>query len=245
MPLAPDAGTIVVIPARYESSRFPGKPLALIAGISLLERTWRRTCQAVDQDAVYVATDDQRIADHASDFGAQIVMTSHSHPTGTDRCHEVAEALDASLVINVQGDEPMVDPETISLVLREAQSRPGVTVNAMSVIADEDDFRSPNVPKVVAAPDGRLLYMSRAAIPTDKSLGFAEAMRQVCVYAFPRAALDAYASSPRTPLERTEDIEILRLLELGLPITMLEVAPGSLAVDAPADIVRVEQLLAT
>ncbi len=123
--MRPTSEVICVIPARYESSRFPGKPLAMIAGVSLLERTWRRTCEALDPDIVFVATDDKRIADHVTGFGGQVAMTSSKHATGTDRCHEVASSPGAELIINVQGDEPLVDPEAIRAVLQKAREAPG------------------------------------------------------------------------------------------------------------------------
>ena len=244
MPRTLENGTVVVIPARFESSRFPGKPLAEIAGTSLIERVWQRVCLAVDAAHVIVATDDERIARHVDGFGGTTAMTSSAHLTGTDRCHEVAQQLGASLVINVQGDEPLVDPATILAVVDAAAAHPGITINAMSTIDDDADYRSPNVPKVVAAPDHRLLYMSRGPIPSNKELTLRAAWRQVCVYAFPAAALAAFtAVGGRTPLEAAEDIEILRLLELGLPVHMIEVAPGSVAVDVPGDVGRVEAIL--
>ena len=246
MPRSLDPGTILVIPARYESSRFPGKPLALIAGVSLIQRVWSRVTEVIDPSQVFVATDDDRIADHVRGFGGLPVMTASTHPTGTDRCHEVAVALDAALVINVQGDEPLVDATTLLAVIDAAAAHPGVTVNAMSRLDDADDWHSPNVPKVVAAADGRLIYMSRGAVPSNKALELRQAWRQVCVYAFPRQALDRFTSvSARTPLEDAEDIEILRLIELGEPVQMIEVSPGSVAVDVPDDVVRVEALLSS
>ncbi|WP_208028131.1 3-deoxy-manno-octulosonate cytidylyltransferase [Rhabdothermincola sediminis] len=233
--------TVIVIPARYESSRFPGKPLALLDGTSLIQRTWQQCVAALGPDDVYVATDDDRIESHCRDFGAQVVLTPTTCPTGTDRVYAASEQIDAEAFVNVQGDEPLVDPADILAVIAASQAHPGEVVNAMCPIDDESTFRDPNVPKVVSAPDGRLLYMSRAAVPTGKDLGFRGAWRQVCVYAFPTPALKRYANhGGKTPVEQIEDIEILRFLELGIPVRMVAVSSASLAVDVPGDIARVE-----
>jgi 3-deoxy-manno-octulosonate cytidylyltransferase (CMP-KDO synthetase) len=200
---------------------------------------------ALDAADVFVATDDERIASHCESFGAQVLMTSTDCLTGTDRVNEAAQQITADVYINVQGDEPLLDPVTIDVVLAEWSRHPNSVVNAMSRIDDEADYRSTTVPHVVASPDGRLLYMSRAAIPANKELAFRIAWRQVCVYAFPPAALAAFASCrDKTPLEQMEDIEILRFLELGIPVRMVTVASGSVAVDVPDDVVRVEAILA-
>lgn len=234
---------VIIIPARYESTRFPGKPLAMIAGMSLIERVWRQSIQALPADDVYVATDDDRIADHCRGFGAQVLMTSSSCLTGTDRVHEASLQVEADVYINVQGDEPLIDPADITAVVN-AWSEHGGVVNAMCPITSEEDYRSPSVPKVAAAPDGRLLYMSRAPIPTDKSLGFVTAMKQVCIYAFGRDALSAFAGqNSKTPLESIEDIEILRFAECGHDVHMIEVSASSLAVDEPVDVDRVARAL--
>ncbi len=236
--------TVAVIPARYASSRFPGKPLTEILGRSLVHRVWERTVGALPADDVYVATDDDRIAEHGRDFGAQVVMTSPECLTGTDRVFEASQQIDADLFVNVQGDEPLIDPSDVTRVIAAASELPGVVVNAMCPITSLDDFRSVNVPHVAAAPDGRLLYMSRAAIPTTKELAFAWGWRQVCIYAFPRDALAAFAATgARTPLEALEDIEILRFLELGIPVHMVRLEQVSIAVDVPSDVDRVEAAL--
>lgn len=235
---------VIIIPARYQSSRFPGKPLAMIAGISLIRRVWDRCAMALPPAQVYVATDDTTIAAHCREQGIQVLMTSDTCLTGTDRVFEASTQVEADLFINVQGDEPLIAPADIAAVIAAALARPGQVVNAMCEIASEDDFRSPTVPKVVARPDGRLLYMSRGAIPTAKALAFVAARKQVCIYAFPKAALAAFAGRrAKTELEAIEDIEILRFLELGFEVQMVEVSTASIAVDVPSDIERVEQAL--
>lgn len=231
----------IVIPAREKSTRFPGKPLAMIAGRPMLDRVHERCVDAVGESRVYVATDSERIRTHCERAGMRCVMTPETCLTGTDRVHEAAKSIDAQTLINVQGDEPLIDPADIRAVIDASRETPGVVVNAMCPIDDEPDYRSVNVPKVIAAPDGRLLYMSRAPIPASKDGRFHGGMRQVCVYAFPRAALAAFASAPgKTPAEAIEDIEILRFLELGFEVRMVRVSGASLAVDIPDDVPKVE-----
>lgn len=235
---------VIIIPARFKSSRFPGKPLVDIAGTSLIRRVWQRCAQTLPAEQVYVATDDRRIADHCRMAGIQVVMTGEDCLTGTDRVYQASLQIEADLYINVQGDEPLVKPADIMAVIEAARARPGAVINAMCSIRGEHDFRSPTVPKVVTRPDGRLLYISRAAIPTDKSLSFYQAKKQVCIYAFDRPTLDAFAGTgAKTPLEAVEDIEILRFLELGFDVRMVEVSQASVAVDVPEDVDRVRAAL--
>jgi len=175
------------------------------------------------------------------EHGITVEMTSSDCLTGTDRVAEVSTRIAASSYINVQGDEPVFNPEDLRALLAAAADRPEDIINGYCAIAEEAQFRSPTVPKVVFRPDGRLLYMSRAAIPTGKGLGFLGAHRQVCAYAFPKAALDAFSgSSQKTPLESVEDIEILRFLELGFEVRMIPMSDQSVAVDVPDDVPRAE-----
>ena len=232
---------LVVIPARFQSTRFPGKPLADLGGSPLIEHVWRRCCEAVDVADVVIATDDDRIGAVASEFGAIVEMTSSACLTGTDRVAEVAARRDADWYINVQGDEPFVEPAAIKTVIRAAGEADAevVAINTMCVIREEAEFRSATVPKPVTDLHGRLLYMSRAAIPTDKGLGFRSAFRQVGLYAFRSSALDLYQpGAQKSPLEGVEDIEILRLLEAGLCVQMVEVPASGIAVDTPDDLER-------
>ncbi len=236
--------TVIIIPARYKSSRFPGKPLAMIRGKSLLQRTWERCVAALPPEQVHVATDDERIADHCHAQGMQVVITGSDCLTGTDRVYEASLQIEADLYVNVQGDEPMIAPGDIQAVIEASKRQPGTVINAMCPIMDEADFRSPHVPKVVAAPDGRLLYMSRAGIPVGKTQRFEWAWRQVCIYGFPPQALARFAAATaKTPLEEVEDIEILRFLEQGIPVQMVAVSGASVAVDLPEDVAKVEAAL--
>jgi len=235
---------VIIIPARYQSSRFPGKPLIDLCGKPMIVRVWERCIKALDKDKVFVATDDQRIIECCKKYGINTLLTSSQCLTGTDRVHEAAKQLDTDLIINVQGDEPLLDPQDVVNVLKAAEENPGWVINAMCSIGEEKDFYSANVPKVVCRPDGRLLYMSRAAIPTNKEHKFIHAMKQVCIYAFPRQALDDFAGQvTKTELEQVEDIEILRFLELGYEVQMIKVSESSIAIDAPSDVARVEYAL--
>ncbi|MES2294545.1 MAG: 3-deoxy-manno-octulosonate cytidylyltransferase [Pseudomonadota bacterium] len=235
---------VAIIPARFQSSRFPGKPLVEILGVSLLRRVHARCLLALPKSDVYVATDDERIRLHCEQGGIQVIMTGSHCLTGTDRVHQAAQQIEADLFLNVQGDEPLIDPVDINAVLDACRARPSEVINAMCPIEEKSDFLSTMVPKVVARPDGRLLYMSRAAIPTTKNHEFVRAMKQVCIYGLPRAALAQFAACKRkTPLEQLEDIEILRFLELGYEVRMVQVSGASIAVDTPGDVARVEKAL--
>lgn len=234
----------IIIPARFSSSRFPGKPLVDLCGKSMLLRVWERCCEAIDSGDVYVATDDERIMLHCNKLGMQVVSTSTECLTGTDRIYEASKSIDADIYINVQGDEPLIDPIDIQKVISHSMKNPRHIINAMCPIETEEDFRSSTIPKVVARPDGRLLYMSRAAIPTNKKLNFVSAKKQVCIYAFPAECLHEFSKfSQKTPLEEIEDIEILRFMELGFEVNMIEVSKASVAVDVPSDVTRVEAIL--
>lgn len=239
-----DLSWAIIIPARYRSSRFPGKPLAMINGVSLIERVWLQSVKAVDRGKVYIATDDTRICDHVKGFGGQVIMTSSDCLTGTDRVFEAAQKLGLTNVINIQGDEPLIQPETITAFIDKMTAHPDRIINGMAKITVEDEFRSPTVPKVIARPDGRLMYMSRAAIPTNKSFGFETAFKQVCIYAFPMPLLAKFVEGgKKQPMENIEDIEILRFLEINIDVDMIEVSGNSLAVDVPGDILKVESAL--
>jgi 3-deoxy-manno-octulosonate cytidylyltransferase (CMP-KDO synthetase) len=236
--------TVIIIPARYQSSRFPGKPLAELQGIPMIVHVWRKCVQAVDANLVYVATDDERIRAACALHDIQVVMTRSDCLTGTDRVFDAAKQIQADLYINVQGDEPLLDPRDIQVVLDMAQQHPGEIINAMCPIDNDVDYVSRTIPKVVARPDGRLLYMSRAPIPGNKAATFVSAHKQVCIYAFPPQALaDFAACQHKTALEEIEDIEILRFLELGYEVRMVAVSQSSVAVDTPQDLERVRALM--
>lgn len=229
----------VVIPARYKSSRFPGKPLADLLGKSLLYRVWRQCCKAFPSDQVYVATDDARIVDHCSIHGMQCIVTSEDCLTGTDRVYDATgRMLGAETIISVQGDEPNVNPEDIRKIAEVHKNHKHDVCYGMAPIHDEEKFRDYDCPKVVVGPEGYLLYASRAPIPATKDGGGSppkSAIQQVCVMALSPRNLALFASSEKTPMEKIEDVEILRFLELGVNVRMVEMTP-TVPVDRPGDI---------
>ena len=234
----------VVIPARHQSSRLPGKPLVSLCGVPMIVRTYRQCIKAVAPDRVLVATDDERIRSVCEAAGIRVLMTSVDCLTGTDRVAEAARQIEADTYINVQGDEPVFNPDDLRALTEAAAAHPEEIINGYCPIAREEMFRSGSTPKVVLRPDGRLLYMSRAPIPTNKSHRFAKAWRQVCAYAFPRRALEAFASAAaKTELETIEDIEILRFLELGWEVRMIPLSDVSVPVDNPEDVERAEAVI--
>lgn len=229
----------VVIPARFQSSRFPGKPLVDICGKPMIQHVWEKCCAAVDAANVYVATDSDEIAHRVESFGGKVVMTSSDCLTGTDRLAEANLTLDCDFLINVQGDEPVIDPNNIIKII-ESYKKTGNITNAYCEINSEEEFRSLTVPKVVTTKGQKLLYMSRSSIPLTKSGDYVKAYKQVCVYAFSREHLSFFTShTEKTPLEEIEDIEILRFLESDIQVDMVEVESGSLAVDVPSDVDKV------
>ncbi|AFI83942.1 3-deoxy-manno-octulosonate cytidylyltransferase [Methylophaga nitratireducenticrescens] len=234
----------IIIPARYESSRFPGKPLALIHNKPMIIRVWERCLESFASINVYVATDDKRIADCCEEYGVNFIMTSSDCLTGTDRVYQAAKKLKLKYIINVQGDEPMVRASDIELVLVELLKQEFSVINAMAVINSEEEFNSVSVPKVVSTPTNLLMYMSRAAIPSNKKQVLVSAYKQVCIYGFHINALDDFSKvKSKTKLESIEDIEILRFLEIGYKVKMVEVDGGTIAVDYPEDLARVESII--
>ncbi len=235
---------ILIIPARYASTRLPGKPLIDIAGKPMIQRVYEQCLKAVSKEKIYVATDDQRIYNAVLEFGGQSIMTSLDCLTGTDRVAEVAKQIPAEFYINVQGDEPLFNPEDIQRCIAACRAHPGEVVNGFAAIDREEDYFSRSVPKVVFRMDKRLLYMSRAAIPGNKNGEFALAYRQICTYGFPLCALLAFTErKEKTAFEDQEDIEILRFLEIGYEVRMVEMSADSIPVDHPEDVQFVIQRL--
>ena len=237
---------LVVIPARYASTRFPGKALADLGGKTVIQRCIEQCAKAVSVNDIVVATDDQRIADACAPLGVQVGMTSSDCLTGTDRVAEVARSLPAQWYVNVQGDEPFLEPRALSAMVEAttSSSKDVSVINSFAPITSDDEFRSVTVPKVVCDQDGYLLYASRAAIPTTKKLEFVKANRQIGMYAFRADALAAFASqTSKTPLEHLEDIEVLRFLEMGYRVRMIEVPSGGIAIDTPEDLEKAKSSL--
>ncbi len=236
---------IAVIPARYQSSRFPGKPLVLISGLPLVVHVFKKVEQVFDRSQIFVATDDERIQRKCLEFGIQVRMTSNQCLTGTDRVYEAIQPLAEETIISVQGDEPLVHPDDIRTVVRAKEKHNEYIINAMCAIDDRKDIESPNVPKVVVNEMDDLVYMSRAPIPFLKARNVKVSyFRQVCIYGFNRGQLKSFCERGcKSAIEEPEDIEILRFLDLGIGIKMVRVKQLSVAVDVPEDVGRVESLL--
>ena len=232
-----------VIPARYQASRFPGKPLALIAGTPMIERVWRGARSAKSLARVIVATDDARIAAACERFGAEVALTRADHPSGTDRIAEVAAGLDCDVVVNVQGDEPLIEGFAIDAVVEALRDDPEVPIATLVHAAEPDALGDPNRVKVVLDRRGRALYFSRSAIPYPRD-GAPRVWQHVGLYAYRREFLLRYPTLPPTPAERAEGLEQLRALEHGFAIRCAVIEGWtSAAVDVPADVARVEARL--
>jgi 3-deoxy-manno-octulosonate cytidylyltransferase (CMP-KDO synthetase) len=236
------ARIVGIIPARYQSTRLPGKPLALIDGRPMIEHVYRRAELARRLDAVLVATDDHRIADAVDGFGGLAVMTSASHATGTDRLAEIARNLTSDIVVNVQGDEPLMPPEAIDAAIEPLADSRDVISTLRRRIDDPADLQNPAVVKVVVDRRGNALYFTRAAVPFVRPGEPAPvAWRHLGLYAYRRTFLLAFAELPRTTLERAEGLEQLRALEHGYRIRTVETTADAIGVDTPEDLERVRQ----
>jgi 3-deoxy-manno-octulosonate cytidylyltransferase (CMP-KDO synthetase) len=232
-----------VIPARFAASRFPGKPLASIAGRSLVERVWEGARGAKGLSRVIVATDEPRIVEHCRSFGAEAVLTAAHHPTGTDRIAEVAVGLTEEVVVNIQGDEPLIEGHVIDAALAALAEDSEAPMATVAHAADAEDLEDPNRVKVVLDRRGRALYFSRSRIPYPREAG-ARYWQHVGLYAYRRPFLLEFVRLPRGELERVEALEQLRALESGAPIRVAIVDGWhSVPVDVPADVQRVEAIL--
>lgn len=242
-------GIIGVIPARWGSTRFPGKILFPILGKPLLQWVVERARQATALDRLLVATDDERIRTAAQAFGAEVVMTSPDHPSGTDRIAEAVRGCVADVVINIQGDEPLIDPGLIDELGRTLAGDPQWDMaTAAAPIREARDLAAASVVKVVRARDGAALYFSRATIPfvRDAAAGAVPAglhWRHIGIYAYRRTFLERLVQEPPCVLEQTEKLEQLRALWLGCRMKVLETGDVGLGVDTPEDVERAEQAL--
>lgn len=238
--------SVIVIPARYSSSRYPGKPLVPLLGKPMILWVAELSAQAVGKPNVYIATEDTRILKTVETAGFQAIMTSNNALTGTDRLAEAAEYIDADIYINVQGDEPLVDPKDVKKILEAKLKNPNSIINGFCWIEKTEDPHNIDLPKIIANENDELIYISRIALPGFKDISNAPKAfkKQVCIYAFTKDELIAFRRFGRkSELENCEDIEILRFFELGKTIQMVETKPGSLAVDSPGDVAKVESAL--
>ena len=243
--------TAAIIPARWASSRFPGKPLFPIRGKPLIQHVWERCLKAKTLSQIVIATDDMRIAETAFDFGAEVSLTSPRHPSGTDRVAEVAAGLRRFRhIINVQGDEPAVDPRLIDRIARTLERYPKLEmVTAGCPFETESDALNPNNVKVVTALDGRALYFSRSLIPFERDKSHRQTpgsrpLWHIGIYGYRRDFLLQFVRWKPTPLENTEKLEQLRALEHGATIRVVRTRHHALGVDTPEDVPRAEAALA-
>jgi 3-deoxy-manno-octulosonate cytidylyltransferase (CMP-KDO synthetase) len=236
---SPAPRVVVIIPARFHSSRLPGKALADIGGRPMIEHVYRRAARARGVDAVIVATDDERIAEAVRRCGGHAVLTDGRHASGTDRIAEVARALRCDIVVNVQGDEPLIDPAMITEAI-EPFADPAVRMTTLCRASDDPAAASdPNVVKVVVDLQGDALYFSRAPIPHARGGAPVRFLRHVGLYGYRRDLLLELAGMPPAPLETAESLEQLRALEHGVRIRTIETSHDSIGVDTPEDLERV------
>lgn len=238
---------IGVIPARYSSSRFPGKPLADICGKPMIYWVYQQCMQVKDFSEVYVATDDNRISDVCDKFGMKSIMTSTEHSTGTDRLGEVATKISADLYVNIQGDEPLLEPETIKAAITPFYENPDLMIsNLMTKITNPVDVVNFTIPKVITNKDGIGIYLTRSPSPYPKGSINYSYYKQVCVYGFKPEALNFFREygikHGKAKIEKIEDIEILRFIENGYKVKYIEVDSESVAVDTPNDLEKVRDL---
>lgn len=234
---------VIVIPARWASTRFPGKPLALIAGVSLIQRVYERAVQSQRAAAVYVATDDERIYDHVNAFGGRVVRPEGDFQTGTDRISAAVRLLGTTYdqVVNIQGDEPLIDMTSVDGVIAVLQSERVDMATLACPIESDEEYSSCDVVKVVTDLRGYALYFSRSPIPYGSR---EESRRHIGLYGYQRPVLHAFAAMPPTALERVESLEQLRALQNGFKIKVLHTNKPHLGVDRPEDVLRVESELA-
>ena len=236
--------TICVIPARYSSTRLPGKPLREIAGKPMIVRVFERASTAEKIDFAIVATDDQRILDAVEKFHGKAILTRADHPTGTDRIAEVAEKIpDVDLIINVQGDEPLINPKLIDELAEQFEQDSELQMATVATkIVSIDEIKNPNNVKVVMDQKGNALYFSRSMIPFPRVENFSEVYKHIGIYAYRKNFLLEYAKMKPTPLEKTESLEQLRALENGFDIRVIKSTDRFIGVDTEEDLELVNRI---
>lgn len=239
----PEPKILAVIPARYASTRFPGKPLVDIQGKPMIQHVWERVRELQTIAKVVIATDDTRIQQAAQAFGAEVCMTSPDHPSGTDRIWEVASQLpEFDWILNVQGDEPFISPSHLQSAIQAIAEYPDAAIiTLITPIHDEASWQDPNLVKAVMAENGRALYFSRSPVPyrRDEPTMPVHAYRHLGLYLYRRSALQQFTQLPPSMLEMVEKLEQLRALEAGLPIYAVQVSEAPVGVDTPADLIRI------
>lgn len=234
---------IGVIPARYQSSRFPGKPLVDLAGKPMIWWVYQQCKKVGGLDEVYVATDSEQIEQVCKKYQMNVIMTSEKHQTGTDRLGEVANKIVADYYINIQGDEPLIEPATIQKVIDKCVETKSDVVNTVTPIYNDKDVTSNTCVKVVITREGNGIYLSRAPIPYPKKGQKIQYKKHLGLYGLKREALLFFTRTPRGEIEQIEDIEMLRFLENGYQIKFVEVASETVAIDKPEDAERVRNII--
>ena len=238
---------VIVIPARYGSTRLPGKPLVMLAGKPMVQRVYERAKMAKSASRVIVATDDQRIVKAVEAFGGEARMTRPDHRTGTERIAEVAAHSEGDVFVNVQGDEPLLDPQAVDTAVNSLLEDPPAAISTVAVpIKTPGDIMDPNVVKTVLDFEDNAIYFSRAPIPWVRDTGMkthARHLKHLGLYVFQREALLEYPTLPQGELERIEQLEQLRWMENGWKIRVAEVEHDAVSVDVPEDVKKVEKLL--
>ena len=233
--------TIGVIPARFASTRFPAKVLAKIAGKPMIQHVWQKASRCKQLDEILIACDHKEIFQIAQDFGAKVVMTDATHVSGSDRIAQAVENLNVGIVVNIQGDEPFLDPQTIDNLAVLLKNDPECLMGTViKEIDKEADFLNPNVVKCVVDVNGYALYFSRAPIPYPRSFG-TKRYRHLGLYAYRKDFLMKYRNWPKGVLENTEELEQLRVLEKGYRIKTVVTTAESIAVDTPEDLKKAEE----
>jgi len=238
--------TLAVIPARYSSTRFPGKPLTIIAGKSMIQRVWERAMMVASIEDAIVATDDQRILDEVEKFGGKAILTCSSHKTGTDRIVEAISKVPCEWVINIQGDEPLVVAADLERLIVNTYKIKGAKVSTLiHKITNKSMLKDPNIVKVVLDKNQQALYFSRSLIPYIRSqkVGNPPIWRHLGVYLFKRDFLLQFHKWPQSLLEKTEQLEQLRILENGETLHCIESDYDSIGVDVPSDVAYVEKII--
>ncbi len=239
--------SVIIIPARYGSSRYEGKPLIKINNVPLVIRVARKCSKAIGKENVFVATDDRRISFVVKEYGFKFIMTSKKNLTGTDRVAEASSKVKAKIIINVQGDEPLINPKDIIKVISEKKKNFNNVLCAYTNLRKDEKANRRTIPKVVINEKKELIYISRNPVPAtkitkqDRKINY---LKQVCIYGFNKTELKKFKRFKRkSVLEKIEDIEILRFFEMGVKIRMVKVSNSAVAVDEPSDKIKVEKIL--
>jgi len=234
---------IAVLPARYGSSRFPGKPLALINNKPMIQHVYERVKKVPNLDKVVVATDNKKIYDAVLSFGGEVVMTKDTHESGSDRMAEVSKLIDGDIFLNVQGDEPLIDERLIAEIVEQSKQHSNYVVTAKKAIDSEEDIENPNVVKVITNQNKEAIYFSRSPIPYNRSDKKVTYYKHLGIYCYPKHILQEFVKLPKSQYEEVEMLEQLRLLENGYEMKVLETTYDSIGVDTPEDITKIENLL--